>query len=103
MIRHQPTPEFVECLARRALVRFRDGGNPIRFMIANSMGFWPYVDSAADAALREGPWWKVSTYGKALVNEAMVQHLKHGVALRDAVKNLKRYAHPRAKHALPAA
>ncbi len=82
----QPTDEFIECLARRALA-IREGfvkDNPIRFMVARVGDHLWFIERAAEWPFEASP------YAIGLVHWAMDEVLFNGRDLREACRNLPR-------------
>ncbi|MBR1200026.1 hypothetical protein JQ574_28950 [Bradyrhizobium sp. AUGA SZCCT0158] len=88
-LRTQPSNEYIEALAIRALALHRASvaGNPIRAMVANAGMFMGSIERAVEQ------WgWPadLSPYIVGLVNAAMVEVLHNGRDLREAVATLHR-------------
>ena len=84
--RAQPTPQYLEAVARRALaIHRRYTADPIKTMVANNCDFFWYVQRATD----EWPM-HYTPYIGCLVNCIMQDVLRNGTPLADAVANVPR-------------
>lgn len=88
-LRTQPSNEYIEALAVRALAIHRQytAGNPIAAMVANAGMFLYYIERAVD----ELGWpFDSSPYIVGLVNAAMADVIHNGRDLREAIAAIPR-------------